>query len=413
MCLVKMVKCVCNKHANFGFPNGKASCCTTCKEDGMVDVIHKRCKCGKHMSFGVIGGKPTNCTSCKTKDMVNVAHKMCPCGKSPSYGIKGDKAICCVECKTNDMINVSHKMCPCGKRPYFGFIGDPRPTCCTSCKTYGMTNIKDKLCPCGKIPIFGIIGSKATCCMVCKTENMVNVRHRRCKCGKQTYYKLPGSKMSTHCLDCKTDDMVDTKYNRCLSKFCDVRVQMKYDNYCTHCFANLFPDDPRTLMIQKKSKEIKVVSYISQNIEGFVHDKPLYVDLKGGCCDSKRRIDLRKLIGNTMLCIEIDENEHKYYNKNEEDIRYDNLFMDFSGKYIFIRYNPDKFKIDGKAKNPRFETRMEKLIKEINIHSERINNDENTELMEIHKLFYSSTSLPPLVSATSLVEESMQLLSVK
>ena len=39
----------------------------------------------------------------------------------------------------------------------------------------------------------------------------------------------------------------------------------------------------------------------------------MYVDLDGGCCATKRRIDLRKLINNTMLCIEIDEEQHKHY----------------------------------------------------------------------------------------------------
>ena len=46
-------------------------------------------------------------------------------------------------------------------------------------------------------------------------------------------------------------------------------------------------------------------------------------------------IDLRMLINRTMLLIEIDENQPKKYIKYEENIRYDNLFMDFSGKYIY------------------------------------------------------------------------------
>ena len=33
----------------------------------------------------------------------------------------------------------------------------------------------------------------------------------------------------------------------------------------------------------------------------------------------------------------------KKYIKYDENVRYDNLFMDFSGKYIFIKCNPDKF----------------------------------------------------------------------
>ena len=44
-----------------------------------------------------------------------------------------------------------------------------------------------------------------------------------------------------------------------------------------------------------------------------------------------------------MLCLEVDENQHKYYIKSDENNRYDDLFMDFSGKYIFIRQNQDKY----------------------------------------------------------------------
>ena len=41
----------------------------------------------------------------------------------------------------------------------------------------------------------------------------------------------------------------------------------------------------------------------------FIYNKPFYADLEGGCCETKRRIYLRMLINNTMLRIEIDENQ--------------------------------------------------------------------------------------------------------
>ena len=131
------------------------------------------------------------------------------------------------------------------------------------------------------------------------------------------------------------------------------------------------------------------MNYISQYFEGFVHDKPLYVDLKGGCCNSRRRIDLRKFIISTLLGVEVDEDQHKRYNKQDELNRYDNLFMDFSGKYIFIRYNPDKYKDDkGIIRNPSFKTRMKVLINEIEKQIKRIENGENKELVEIIYLYY-------------------------
>ena len=90
-----------------------------------------------------------------------------------------------------------------------------------------------------------------------------------------------------------------------------------------------------------------------------------------------------------MLCIEIDEDQHKHYIKEQEAHRYDDLFMDFSGKYIFIRYNPDKFIDKYKAsKNPYFDTRMEVLENMIKKQISRIETTENNELVEIIHVFY-------------------------
>ena len=95
-----------------------------------------------------------------------------------------------------------------------------------------------------------------------------------------------------------------------------------------------------------------------------------------------------------MLCIEVDENQHKGYDRRDEEDRYDNLFMDFSGKYIFVRYNPDPYKDGaGKRRNPRAETRLKKLKAEIDRQTERIEGGENEELVEVARLFYDET--PP------------------
>lgn len=170
---------------------------------------------------------------------------------------------------------------------------------------------------------------------------------------------------------------------------CPVSANENYDNFCTHCFQNLFPTDPRAALIQKHSKELAVIKHLGQFgwFQGFVHDKPLYVDLEGGCCATKRRIDARKLIGNTMLCLEIDENQHKSYLPTYELERYNDLWMDFSGKYIFIRYNPDAYKVVRKRQNPPFATRMKALVQLLETQMNRIQKDEH-DLFEIHHLYY-------------------------
>ena len=87
------------------------------------------------------------------------------------------------------------------------------------------------------------------------------------------------------------------------------------------------------------------------------------------------------------MAIETDEYAHQDYDAKDEEIRYDDLYMIHSGKWIFIRFNPDKTqdcKVD-------LEDRISVLLDEIETHIERIYREENTELVEIHYLYYNST----------------------
>ena len=153
-----------------------------------------------------------------------------------------------------------------------------------------------------------------------------------------------------------------------------------YDGYCATCFKEIFPNDERSKVVYRHTKEIMVRNIINQYFDGFIHDKPLYT---GNCdCTHRRRIDHRKLIGNTILAIETDEFGHRGYDKKDEEIRYDDVYMIHSGKWIFIRFNPDtnvsKIDIDDK---------LDKLIEIMNECIARIEKEENTELVEIIKLY--------------------------
>jgi len=88
-----------------------------------------------------------------------------------------------------------------------------------------------------------------------------------------------------------------------------------------------------------------------------------------------------------MKCIETDENQHKSYNKKDEELRYDDLMMIHGGKFIFIRFNPDKYKKNGKNVNSMIYTRLTMLKNEIEKQIERITNEEN-DLIEIIHLFF-------------------------
>ena len=255
------------------------------------------------------------------------------------------------------------------------------------------------ICKCGKArPSYNEPGeTKAICCANCKTDTMEDVKNRKCKCGKaQPIYNEPGETKAICCANCKTDTMEDVKHRKCPGLLNDTnpcpvsqRGNPKYKGYCTECYRRNFPLDPLTFQIRSKTKEIAVRDFINENFNGFIHDKILYT---GHCnCTHRRRIDHRIIIKNTLLVIETDENQHKPYDKMDEEIRYNDLFSVFSGKWIYIRFNPDKYiNNKGKRKNPTIATRLTKLKQEIEYQMERINNEENTELLEIKYMYYDN-----------------------
>ena len=183
--------------------------------------------------------------------------------------------------------------------------------------------------------------------------------------------RQPSDKCKAHGGGNRCPNCIDWIDSRCGSD--------KYDGYCATCFKVKFPTDARSKIIYLHSKEIRVRNEINGSFTGFIHDKPLYTH---GCdCTHRRRIDHRKLIGATLLCIETDEHGHSSYDFRDEEIRYDDLFMIHSGKWIFIRFNPDGKGVD-------MEDKLTKLIDTMTEQIRRIEKDENTELVEIIKLFY-------------------------
>lgn len=224
---------------------------------------------------------------------------------------------------------------------------------------------------------------------------MIDVRNRNkmcvvCKIVRASY-NIEGADKAEFCVACKSDIMINVNGTQCIGidDKCPLGqyANEKYNGYCSSCFTHKFPNDPRVQLMRKKTKELAVRDFINNNFQGFTHDSVLWT---GHCdCTVRRRIDHRKLIGNTLLAIETDENQHKRYNEMDEETRYDDLYMAFSGKWIYIRFNPDGFKNDCNiSKNPNMEKRLEILKVEIEKQIKRIENEENTELVERVYLFY-------------------------
>jgi len=161
----------------------------------------------------------------------------------------------------------------------------------------------------------------------------------------------------------------------------------KYDGYCTTCFPRYFPTDERCATIRTNSKEIKTRQFIEAEYTGWIHDKSIQTP---HCdCTIRRRPDHYIFIDSSVLAVETDEFQHRSYDSKDEVDRYYDNYMAYSGKWVYIRFNPDSYKgKDGSRKDPSFKYRSRILKQEIDKHIARIKAGENTELIERIELFY-------------------------
>ena len=401
-----MGRCLCEKvkHPKFNFPEEKQGiCCSICRTRGMEDIVSRRCSCKKstYPVFNLPGEKRgICCASCRTLSMIDVVNKRCLCKRTtgPKYNVPGEKnGICCSSCQKEGMEDIVSLRCVCKKSlyPLFNVPGEKKGKYCSKCRTSEMIDVFNKRCLCKKTvnPRFNLPEqTRGICCASCRTSEMTDVVHNRCFCQKSKHpvFNLPGEKNGICCGKCKTEVMVDVVHKRCINckGWPDFRrANKKYEGYCTRCFQWLFPNHPLTSTIRVKTKEIQSRDFLNSEFEGYIHDKPIWTD---NCdCTIRRRIDHRKLINGTLLAIETDEFQHRRYDEKEEENRYNDLYMAWSGKLIFIRFNPDKY-IDSKKKrrNPQMKTRLRRLKEEIEKQTRRIERYENREPLEIIKLYY-------------------------
>jgi hypothetical protein len=164
----------------------------------------------------------------------------------------------------------------------------------------------------------------------------------RCKgdnCNKLPYYNNEGEKPAIYCRLHKKDGMIDVKNKRCKFPLCGIIVSNNYEGYCVNCYTHLFPDKPVTK--RYKTKERTVTEFITKAFS----DKTIICDKKvtDGC--SKRRPDMFLDLGEQVIIIEVDENQHIDYDCSCENKRIMELSRDIGHRpLVFVRFNPDEYR---------------------------------------------------------------------
>nr|QBK92649.1 MAG: endonuclease [Pithovirus LCPAC401] len=134
----------------------------------------------------------------------------------------------------------------------------------------------------------------------------------------------------------------------------------------------------------------------------FIHDKKVQIE-DSQCTPFNRRADFQFILNDHIIIIEVDENQHKWYDPLDEKERLMEICESAGLNLVCIRFNPDKYKVNRIKLNPHIEKRYPILKETIDKVIDQIKNGDgyNNWLTEI-KLFYDNISIEK-------VEETVQI----
>ena len=402
----------------------KGRFCKTHSTQDMVDVKNKTCEhpaCKTRPTYNIVGEtKARFCKPHSTPGMVNVVSNPCEhpaCKLRPTYNTEGEsKARFCKSHSTPGMVDVKNKTCEypnCKTRPTYNTEGESKARFCKSHSTPGMVNVKDKTCEhpaCKHQPNYNIVGeSKARFCKSHSTPGMVNVKDKTCEhpdCkGTRASYGFCGQQVSAcashktsqmfkkptrDCLECKeqaeygilepTHCLTHQKLNEIslISQVCTGCKRVDILNKNKKCITYCEPEDQyKQIKKYEKTKEIMVLKYldseinkeiVDENTFGFQDDKTVKNE-----CDILNRPDRIYDCKTHFVIVEIDENQHKgkraSCSRGEvgELARMNNIQLATGMNCIFLRFNPDNFRVGGVIQKVNMCERLTLLVKWVKV----------------------------------------------
>ncbi len=376
-----MVKCDvenCKTKASYGL---KQEFSTRCKKHVEKDMVHNSRTYCSH-------GNPHNkCEDCKSDLVCSIDD----CKEKSVYGVKQGFATRCKnkDHRENGMIQLPRKCC----------VHNKLRERCKTCKG-------SSLCKHGK---------RREYCKDCDGSQICDHGRQRehCKDCEGSAFCEHGIKRY-HCKDCRGAGICDhgIRFQCCFcnsesNHFCKRRYsngtrcitsktpKNKYDGYCARCFVELCPDDPRTALSHLPDKELLARREVEAEFPGrFIFGKQLLIaDRNEKCSPANRYIDMQADLEICVLGIEVDENQHKYYDMDDEKTRIMQIYQDAQKNLVIIRFNPDEYIENGKIKNPKMSTRYKVLIDKIREVIDKIESGYVfTEWLTEYKLFFDDDS---------------------
>ena len=386
---IRTIRCnKCSTTASFNYEGFISPIvCKTHIEPGMICVTKKPCQysgCTVRPSFNFEGQiTPIFCQEHKDPNMINIKKDCCKlCDKSPSHNYPDLLPEYCSSCALSDMIDVKsrkciHPKCDGKTRALYNLPQNPTPEYCIEHKTNNMINVIARRCDdtrCiifNKTPttaLFGYPGDICTKCTLHKSEGMIMFPKRRCLTSNCREYAIFGkdSSRGEYCEEHAPHDYRSIISKRCSE--CNLIDIIDDEGYCPTCH-------PHNFNVARLAKQNKVVAWLTAN----GHDDYVSIDTVPDeimeCREGQKysyRPDIFYNCGTHYVIIEVDEKQHKEESYKKCEIpRMINIQQSLALPTIFIRYNPDNFRIDGKSINITEKHRM-KILNNWLIHAKQL-----------------------------------------
>jgi hypothetical protein len=310
--------------------------------------------------------------------MVEVMNKTCEslgCTSQPIFNFAGEsKGRFCKAHSEPNMVDVRSKTCEslgCTSRPIFNFVGESKGRFCKAHLEPNMVDVKNKRCEhleCKGIRAsYGFCGQQVSSCARHKTSQMFKRPTRPCTvCKEQAEF---GLNEPLHCLTHQQPNEISL-----ISQACEGCHRVDILNKNRRCISFCEPEAQyQQLKKHEKAQEIMVLKYLDAEISNELADENFF-DFEDdktiqNKCKIMNRPDRMYDCKTHFVIVEVDEQQHK--NKRSscargeagELARMNNIQVAAGMSCIFLRFNPDNFRVAGVLQKVNMCERLTLLVK--------------------------------------------------
>jgi hypothetical protein len=241
---------------------------------------------------------------------------------------------------------------------------------------------------CKKANTYNLEGLNPKYCCDHKTIDMINTKHERCEeCAYNASFGFLIDNKRVRCSTHKLDGMINLKHKniRCKDATCEGGSNI-VEGYCSvKCYV---ANEDLTNTTDMCNLFVSFKEYlVFNNLCNNFLTKPIWDKHIKGC---KFRPDFLMKFDNCNIIVEVDESQHKIYNKNEELDRINTIHNNLASLPLYvIRFNTDNYD------NTKSCFKKNKIINEDdwNNRLQKLNTTINEVLQSSNKVLQSSNEV--------------------